>query len=124
MPFAPGVGPCTLRGLAGIKNPRVHSRSSAAEGKALPFWCQPYNARMNQKRPAASEWVSKMLAVLKSGNTTAAIAQIKATTSSKDLRQLHATLEKAQLFKQLPGVETAISDQLQALASPRLSRSP
>jgi hypothetical protein len=79
---------------------------------------------MNQKRPATSEWVSKMLAVLKTGNTTAALAQIKATTSSKDLRQLHATLEKAQLFKQLPGVETAISDQLQALASPRLSRSP
>ena len=79
---------------------------------------------MNQKRPAASDWVTKMLAVLKTGNTTAAIAQIKATTSSKDLRQLHATLEKTQLFKQVPAVEAAISDQLQALASPRLSRSP
>jgi hypothetical protein len=79
---------------------------------------------MNQKRPAASDWVTKMLAVLKTGNTTAAIAQIKATTSSKDLRQLHAALEKTQLFRQVPQVETAISDQLQALASPRLSRSP
>jgi hypothetical protein len=56
---------------------------------------------MNQKRPATSEWVGKMLAVLKTGNTTAAMAQIKATTSSKDLRQLHAALEKAQLLKQL-----------------------
>jgi hypothetical protein len=54
----------------------------------------------------------------------AALAQIKATTSSKDLRQLHAALEKAQLLKQLAAVDTAISDQLQALASPRLSRSP
>ena len=80
--------------------------------------------RMNPKKPATSEWVSKMLAVLKTGNTSAALAQIKATTSSKDLRQLHAALEKAQLLKQLTGVETAISDQLQALASPRLSRSP
>lgn len=79
---------------------------------------------MNLKKPATSEWVSKMLAVLKTGNTPAALAQIKATTSSKDLRQLHAALEKAQLLKQLTGVETAISDQLQALASPRLSRSP
>ena len=79
---------------------------------------------MNQKRPAASEWVKKMLAVLKTGNTAAAIAQIKATTSSKDLRQLQDVLEKAQLLKKFTGVETAISDQLQALASPRLNRSP
>ena len=79
---------------------------------------------MNPKKPATSEWVSKMLAVLKTGNTPAALAQIKATTSSKDLRQLHAALEKAQLLKQLAPVDTAISDQLQALASPRLSRSP
>ena len=80
--------------------------------------------RMNPKKPAMSEWVSKMLAVLKTGNIPAALAQIKATTSSKDLQQLHAALEKAQLLKQLKGVDTAISDQLQALASPRLSRSP
>ena len=71
-----------------------------------------------------SEWVTKMLALLKSGNTPAALAQIKATTSSKDLRQLHAALDKAQLLSRLQGVETAINDQLQALASPRLSRSP
>jgi hypothetical protein len=79
---------------------------------------------MNQKRPATSEWVSKMLAVIKTGNTPAALAQIKATTSSKDLQQLHAALEKAQLLKQLKAVDVAISDQLVALASPRLSRSP
>jgi hypothetical protein len=91
---------------------------------ALLFCRATLQCPMNQKRPATSEWVSKMLAVLKTGNTTAALAQIKATTSSKDLRQLHAALEKALLFKQLPGVEMAISDQLQALASPRLSRSP
>ncbi len=71
-----------------------------------------------------SEWVIKMLAVIKSGNTSAALAQIKATTSSKDLRQLQAALEKAQLLQRLQGMDTAINDQLQALASPRLSRSP
>ena len=79
---------------------------------------------MNQKRPATSEWVNKMLAVIKTGNTPAALAQIKTTTSSKDLQQLHAALEKAQLLKQLKAVDVAISDQLVALASPRLSRSP
>jgi len=71
-----------------------------------------------------SEWVTKMLAVIKSGNTSAALAQIKATTSSKDLRQLHAALDKAQLLPRLQGVDVAINDQLEALASPRLSRSP
>ena len=71
-----------------------------------------------------SEWVTKMLAVIKSGNTSAALAQIKATTSSKDLRQLYAALDKAQLLPRLQGVDVAINDQLQALASPRLSRSP
>ena len=71
-----------------------------------------------------SEWVTKMLALVKSGNTSAALAQIKATTSTKDLQQFHAALEKAQLHKQLKPVDIAIADQLQALASPRLSRSP
>ncbi|UUZ63853.1 hypothetical protein LP417_32380 [Polaromonas sp. P1-6] len=71
-----------------------------------------------------SEWVTKMLAVIKSGNTSAALAQIKATTSSKDLRQLHAALDKTQLLPRLKDIDVAIADQLQALASPRLSRSP
>lgn len=71
-----------------------------------------------------SEWVVKILALVKSGNIPAVLAQIKATTSSKDLRQLHAALDKARLLPLLQGVEQAIDDQLQALASPRQSRSP
>lgn len=71
-----------------------------------------------------TEWVTKMMALVKSGNTSATLAQIKATTSSKDLRHLHTALEKAQMLTRIPGLETAINDQLQALASPRLSRSP
>ncbi|SFC39875.1 hypothetical protein SAMN05216344_11637 [Polaromonas sp. OV174] len=71
-----------------------------------------------------SEWVTKMLALIKSGNLTAAVAQIKATTSSKDLRLLQAALEKAQVLPKQKALDTAINDQLQALASPRLSRSP
>lgn len=71
-----------------------------------------------------TEWVTKMLALIKSGNLPAAVAQIKATTSSKDLRQLHAALDKAKTLPRLAAIELAINDQLQALASPRLSRSP
>ena len=71
-----------------------------------------------------TEWVIKMLALIKSGNILAAVAQIKATTSSKDVRQLYAALGKARLLGRLPAVELAIADQLLALASPRLSRSP
>lgn len=73
---------------------------------------------------STSEWVTKMLALIKTGNIPAAVAQIKATTSSKDLRQLHAVLDKAKALPRLVAVEVAIGDQLQALASPRLSRSP
>lgn len=70
-----------------------------------------------------SEWVTKMLA----------LTQIKATTSSKDLRQLHAALDmaplhaaldKAPLLPRLQGVDAAIGEQIHALASPRQSRSP
>ena len=71
-----------------------------------------------------NEWGVKMLALIKSGNISAAVAQIKATTSPKDVRQLHAALGKARLLAQLPAVALAIDDQLLALASPRLSRSP
>ena len=71
-----------------------------------------------------TEWGIKMLALIKSGNVSAAVAQIKATTSSKDVRELHAALTKAKLLARLPAIELAINDQLVALASPRLSRSP
>ena len=74
-----------------------------------------------------TEWGVKMLALIKSGNISAAVAQIKATTSSKDVRELHVALTKAKLITRLPAVELAMTDQLAALAalaSPRLSRSP
>lgn len=71
-----------------------------------------------------SDWVVKMQAVIKTGNLPAAVAQIKATTSTKDVKLLQAALEKTQQLKKLPAVRVAIEDQLTALASPRLSRSP
>lgn len=71
-----------------------------------------------------SEWPAKMLAVIKTGNTAAAIAQIKVAPSVKDLRQLQAALDKAQLKGRWHDVDIAIEENMALLAAPRLHRSP
>lgn len=71
-----------------------------------------------------SEWPGKMLAIIKSGNTAAAIAQIKVAPSVKELRQLQTAMEKAQLQSRWPGVTMAIEENMALLAAPRLHRSP
>lgn len=71
-----------------------------------------------------SEWPAKMLAVIKTGNTTAAIAQIKVAPSVKDLRQLQAALEKARLSGRWRELDLAIEENMALLAAPRLHRSP
>ena len=45
----------------------------------------------------SSEWAGKVLALLKAGNTSAAIAQIKVAPTVKDLRQLGDAVTKAGL---------------------------
>ena len=72
----------------------------------------------------ASEWPGKLLALLKSGNRDAAIAQIGVAPSVKDLKQLRTALESAGLAGRWPNVDTAIADNLAALSAPRLHRSP
>lgn len=72
----------------------------------------------------ASEWPGKVLALLKGGNTSAAIAQIKVAPSVKDLRQLQAAVATAGLQGRWSDVDDAISDNLSALSAPRLHRSP
>jgi hypothetical protein len=71
-----------------------------------------------------SEWPAKMLAVIKTGNTAAAIAQIKVAPSVKDLRLLQAALDKAQLKGRWRDVDIAIEENMALLAAPRLHRSP
>lgn len=71
-----------------------------------------------------SDWPAKMLAVIKSGNTAAAIAQIKVAPSVKELRQLQAAIEKAQLTGRWRELDLAIEENLALLAAPRLHRSP
>lgn len=71
-----------------------------------------------------SEWPGKVLALIKGGNTAAALAQIKVAPSVKDLRQLQAALEKARLQGRWRDVDLAIEENLALLAAPRLHRSP
>lgn len=71
-----------------------------------------------------SPWPDKIVALLRAGNPTAAIAQIKVAPGVKELR----ALEKALVVKKLAGkwkdVDVAIGESLQALSAPRLHRSP
>ena len=72
----------------------------------------------------SSEWPGKVLALIKGGNTAAAIAQIKVAPTVRDLQQLQAALEKARLKGRWRNVDLAIEENLALLAAPRLHRSP
>ncbi|HSV36584.1 MAG TPA: hypothetical protein VLI46_13560 [Ramlibacter sp.] len=72
----------------------------------------------------AGEWAGKVLALVKGGNTAAAIAQIKVAPSVKDLRQLRDAVAAAGLAGRRRELDEAIDDNLAALSAPRLHRSP
>ncbi len=74
-------------------------------------------------RQSQSEWAVKVLAILKGGNVDAAVNQIKVAPSVRDLQQLRTALAAAKLPR-MQHVDTVISEQLDALAAPRLHRSP
>ncbi len=71
-----------------------------------------------------SEWPGKVFALLKVGNTSAAIAQIKVAPSVKDLKQLQATIVAAKVTGRWRDVDVAIEENLALLSAPRLHRSP
>lgn len=71
-----------------------------------------------------SVWANKVLALIKTGNTVAAIAQIKVAPSVKDLEQLRKILQASPLLQKNRAVDEAIADQIDALSAPRLHRSP
>lgn len=64
------------------------------------------------------------MALLRAGNATAAIAQIKVAPSVRDLRALQKAIAAAQLQGKLRDVDVTIADSLAALSAPRLHRSP
>jgi hypothetical protein len=72
----------------------------------------------------SSEWASKVLGLVRGGNTDAAIAQIKVAPTVKDLKALHAAMIVHRLTGRWRDVDDAIADNTAALSAPRLHRSP
>lgn len=64
------------------------------------------------------------MALLHAANPAAAIAQIKVAPGVRDLRALEKALQSARLAGKWTDVDFAITESLQALAAPRLHRSP
>ena len=71
-----------------------------------------------------SVWAPKIVALIKGGNSLAAIAQIKVAPTVKDLQDLRKLLSAANLLKSQPNVDAATTDMIAELSAPRLHRSP
>ena len=69
-------------------------------------------------------WADKVLALIRSGNSAAAVAQIKVAPSVKDLRALQSAMIVHRLQGRWAPVDTAIADNLDLLSAPRLHRAP
>lgn len=69
-------------------------------------------------------WAPKVLALIKGGNSAAAIAQIKVAPTVKDVQDLRKLLTTAKLLPAHPNVDAATTDMIAALSAPRLHRSP
>jgi hypothetical protein len=71
-----------------------------------------------------SVWAPKVAALVQSGNSQAALAQIKVAPSVRDVQQLRDLLLKQKLLAGNRNVDQATTDQIVALSAPRLHRSP
>jgi len=74
--------------------------------------------------PPRPSWPDKVIALLRAGNPSGAIAQIKVAPTVRDLRALEKAMAAAQLAGKWRDVDAAIADSVQALSAPRLHRSP
>jgi len=72
----------------------------------------------------STQWPGKVLALLKGGNSSAAVAQIKVAPSVKELEQLRQAMVTAGMAGRWPDVDSAVADNIAALSAPRLHRSP
>ena len=79
---------------------------------------------MGQRMARTNVWAEKVLALIRSGNSAAAVAQIKVAPSVKDLRALQAAMIVHRLQGRSAPVDTAIADNLDLLSAPRLHRAP
>ncbi len=71
-----------------------------------------------------SAWAVKVAALVKGGNVDAALAQIRVAPTVKDVKDLRLALAAANLLAKHKAVDDATGDQIVALSSPRLHRSP
>ncbi|MBN9411204.1 MAG: hypothetical protein J0H69_18830 [Burkholderiales bacterium] len=71
-----------------------------------------------------NDWTSRILVLLKGGNTSAAVAQIKVAPTVKDLKALKAAMIVGQLTGRWRDVDAAVDDNLALLSAPRLHRAP
>lgn len=74
--------------------------------------------------PPPPPWAPKLAALVRGGNTAAAIAQIKVAPSLKDLAKLQTLMQSAAPVAGQRLIDQAIADQITALSSPRMHRSP
>ncbi len=65
-----------------------------------------------------------MAALVKGGNLDGALAQIRVAPAVKDVKDLRLLLASANLLAKHRQIDDATNDQIAALSSPRLHRSP
>lgn len=70
------------------------------------------------------DWAPRVLALLRGGNTAAAMAQMKVAPSVRDLQALQKALEKAGLAGRWREVDAVLAESLAELSAPRKHRAP
>jgi hypothetical protein len=79
---------------------------------------------MSKHTSDANDWATKVLLLVRGGNVTGAINQIKASANIKEVQQLVKLVDASKPPVRSPEVNLAVSDQLHTLSHPRLHRSP
>ncbi|NBX06154.1 MAG: hypothetical protein EBR18_08770 [Betaproteobacteria bacterium] len=71
-----------------------------------------------------SLWADKVFALVRGGNTDAALAQMRVAPDPRDLQRLGTLLMESGLLERYPALALALNDHLALLSSPRLHRAP
>lgn len=71
-----------------------------------------------------NEWAQKVFTLVKLGNTTAAMAQVKVAPSVGDVTRLQKLLAALPASSAQQQFDKAVAAELDLLAAPRLHRSP
>lgn len=71
-----------------------------------------------------NEWANKVLMLVRSGNTDAAVAQIKVAPTVADVTRLQALLEQLPSTPALRQLQQFVEEERAMLAAPRLHRAP